>query len=76
MERNIAEKILALQEMARQDERYRELLAQYQFLDAGLLCALEEMTPVHRDVVMDYVGCIHAISLRLLELSCASDEKS
>ena len=76
MKHEIADKILALQEAAMGDAGYRELLAEYRLLDRGLLDVLPSMTPAQRQAVMDYVGCAYEISRRLLELSCASVEKS
>lgn len=76
MDRNTVRRIFALQDMAMEDERYRQLLAEYRLLDKGLLDVFAAVTPAQRDAVMDYVGCVHAINLRLLELACVSDEKS
>lgn len=76
MEREHVEKLLAVQDAAMKDDYYLSLLAEYRVLDKRFLGALEEMAPVHRDIVMDYMGCVHAIHQRMLELSCALGEKS
>lgn len=69
-------KYLTLQEQARGDEYYLSLLEEYRVLDQKLVAALEEMAPAHRDIVMDYLGCVFALQQRMLELSIASCEKS
>lgn len=76
MKRKIVEQMLAVQDMAMKDEYYLSLLAEYRALDKQFLGTLEEMALVHRDIVMDYLGCVHAIHQRMLELSCAFGEKS
>ena len=76
MKKEVVEKIFAVQDAAIKDEYYLSLLSEYRALDKQFLGTLEEMAPVHRDIVMDYMGCVHAIHQRMLELSCALGEKS
>jgi hypothetical protein len=69
------EKYLALQGRAMEDEYYLSLVEEYRFLDKKLLSALEEMAPIHRDAVMDYLGAVHAANARMVELALVSGEK-
>lgn len=75
MDRVLVKRILALHDVAKGDERYLALLGEYRILDKRLLKAMEEMEPVHRDVVMDYLGAVHAINERMVELALALDKK-
>ena len=76
MEREIAERIFAVQGMAKDDPFYKKLLAEHQILNDRFLEILPTLSDVQRDAVMDYLGLAFAMNLRLLELSCASWEKS
>jgi hypothetical protein len=71
----LAKRMLALQEAAKADEEYWELLAEYRILDGQLVNALEEMSADHRDAVMDYLGAVHAINRRMVELALTLNEK-
>lgn len=75
MKQQYAEKLLALQKLAMQDEYYLSLLAEYRAMDRRFVQALEEMLPRHRDIVMDYMGAFHAANARMLEIALRSDEK-
>ena len=75
MDRVLVKRILALQDDAMRDERYLGLLNEYRIFDKRLLKALEEMAPGHRDVVMDYLGAVHTINERMVELALTLDEK-
>ena len=76
MQKDFTTKYLDLYDRAGKDECYRTIMEEVRSADAGLLRALEEMAPVHRDAVMDYLGAVHAANARLLELSLLADEKS
>ena len=76
MERKTVERLLAVQDMAGSDPQYGKLLPEYRRLDKALLAALPDMTPAQREIVMDYVGCVHEMNRRLLELSCTYHKKS
>ena len=71
----LVKKMLALQDTAMADAAYLALLGEYRILDKRLLKAMEEMEPVHRDAVMDYLGAVHAINERMVELALTLDEK-
>lgn len=75
MKPKTVEKMLMMQEKALKDERYLTLLGEYRILDKRLLKLMEEMEPEHRDMVMDYLGAVHAINERMLELALTLDEK-
>lgn len=68
-------KYLALQERAMEDEDYLSLLEEYREADGPMLRALEEMAPAHREIVMDYMGAVHAAHARMLELALSLGEK-
>lgn len=76
MKQQYAKKLLTLQELAKRDGYYLSLLAEYRAMDKAFLRALEEMAPAHRETIMDYMGAVHAINARLLELSLSSSKKS
>lgn len=76
MKHEYVQKMLALQDLAKEDEYYLSLLEEYRALDQKLVAALEKMAPAHRDVVVDYLGCVFALQQRMLELSITSCEKS
>ena len=71
----LTERMLALQDVAKGDERYLALLDEYRILDKRLLEVLEEMASEHRDAVMDYLGSVHAINERMVELALTLGEK-
>ena len=75
MDKELVKKMLALQDRAKTDAAYLALLNEYRILDKRLLKVLEEMAPVHRDAVMDYLGSVHAINERMVELALTLDEK-
>jgi hypothetical protein len=71
----LTKRILALQDVAKADKDYLKLLAEYRVLDGQLVKALEEMAPHHRDAVMDYLGTVHAINEKMVELALVLGEK-
>ena len=75
MDRVLVKRILALQDVAKGDERYLALLDEYRILDKRRLEVLEEMASEHRDAVMDYLGSVHAINERMVELALTLGEK-
>ena len=76
MEKKIAEKILVVQDMALEDARYKELLCEHESINRRFVEILPTLSKEQQDVVMDYVGLAFAMHLRLLELSCTSEEKT
>ena len=75
MDRVLVKRILALQDVAKGDERYLALLDEYRILDKRLLEVLEKMASEHRDAVKDYLGSVHAINERMVELALTLGEK-
>lgn len=71
----LTKRVLALQDAAKADAGYLALVDEYRILDKRLLSALEEMTPDHRDAVMDYLGSVHTINEKMVELALTLDEK-
>ena len=76
MDKDFAEKYLALCEAAMEDEPYRALLEELREADARLPQALKERAPRHREAVEDYLGIVHEANRRLLMFALRSDEKS
>ena len=76
MDKDFADKYLALCEVAGEDEEYRALLEELRMADARLLQALKEMAPRHREAGEDYMGIVHEANRRLLVFALRSDEKS
>ena len=76
MDKDFADKYLALCQAAEEDAQYRALLVELRAADARLLQALKEMAPRHRDAVEDYLGIVHEANRRLLVFALRSDEKS
>ena len=76
MEKDFAEKYLALCEAAMEDEPYRALLEELRGADARLQQALKEMAPRHREAVEDYLGIVQEGNRRLLVFALRSGEKS
>ena len=75
MDRELVKKLMAVQDAAKVDRRYQELLAEYPLLDRKVLAAMEEMAPKHRETVMDYLGLIHAINLQTVMIALTLHEK-
>ena len=71
----LTKRVLALQDAAKADAGYLALMDEYRILDKRLLSALEEMAPDHRDAVMDYLGSVHTINEKMVELALTLDEK-
>ena len=76
MDKEYITKYLAVYDRAGEDEYYLSLQEELAAANPRMLRALEEMAPAHRDAVMDYLGAVHAINARLLELSLCIAEKS
>lgn len=76
MDKDFADKYLALCQVAEEDAEYRALLVELRAADARLLQVLKEMAPRHRDAVEDYLGIVHEANRRLLVFALRSDEKS
>lgn len=76
MNKEYITKYLAVYDRAEEDPVYLSLLKELRAADSRLLDAFAKMAPAHRDTVMDYLGAVHAINARLLELSLCIAEKS
>ena len=76
MDKEYITKYLAVYDRAREDEYYLSLQEELDAVNPRMLRALEEMAPVHRDAVLDYLGAVFAANDRLLELSLAAVKKS
>lgn len=76
MDKEYITKYLAVYDRAREDEYYLSLQEELDAVNPRMLRALEEMAPVHRDAVLDYLGAVFAANARLLELSLAAVKKS
>ena len=74
--KELAERLLALCDTAMTDAQYCSLLAEYRGMEPQLLEALEKMAPEHRGIVVDFLGVVHAINGRMLDLALTMDEKS
>lgn len=70
MDQEVGRRMLAVEELAFRDERYRQLLGEYRVLDAQLLRALDTMTKEQRDVVMDYLGLLGEMFRRMPAIAC------
>lgn len=69
MDRETVMKILDIQQAAREDPAYQELLAEYEPIHQRFLETLRTMDPAVREVLMDYLGVTVAMHLRLLEMA-------
>ena len=76
MKKETIERYLAVYDRAKEDPNYLSLLEELRAADSRLLDAFEKMAPEHRDTVMDYLGVVHAINARMLELALLPAEKS
>lgn len=70
MDQEVGRRMLKVEELAFQDERYQQLLEEYRVLDARLLRALDTMAQEQRDVVMDYLGLLGEMFRRMLSIAC------
>lgn len=70
MNPEVVKQILAIQETALYDERYNALLDEHEILNQRFLAALPTMSQEQQDAVMDYLGLVFAMHLRLLEIAC------
>lgn len=62
-------KILDIQQAAREDPAYQELLAEYEPIHRRFLQLLEDTDPQTREILMDYLGITGAMHLRLMALA-------
>ena len=76
MNKELIIEYLAVYDRAREDEYYLSLQEELAAANPRMLRALEEMAPVHRDAVLDYLGVVFAANAKLLELSLLVAEKS
>ena len=74
MNPEIAQRIVAVQEAAGQDEQYRTLLEEYRTLDRQFLEILPTLTKAQCDTVTDYIGLIAQMHRRMLEIACSADK--
>ena len=75
MDAELVKKMLIVQDIAMKDVYYLSLLEEYRMRDKQFLTTLKEMAPEHRDAIMDYLGAVHAIHERMVELALTLDEK-
>lgn len=73
MKQETLHKILDVQDAAREDEIYRQLLAEYEPISQRFVRALQEMAPEHRAALEDFFGITAAMHLRLLEMAVEID---
>lgn len=69
MNQETGKKLIEIQNMAREDGFYKELLAEYGPISQRFAEVLREMSPDHRTALEDYFGITGAMHLRLLELA-------
>ena len=70
MEQIVTERFITVNERARQDSDYQQLLAEYRVRERQLMEALETMNENQRDAVLDYLGLAGEMHRKLLELAC------
>ena len=76
MDEEFITKYLDLYDRAGEDPYYHSLMEELAAANPRILRALEEMAPVHRDAVLNYLGVVFAANAKLLELSLLVAEKS
>lgn len=76
MDEEFITKYLDLYDRAGEDPYYHSLMEELAAANPRMLRALEEMAPVHRDAVLNYLGVVFAANAKLLELSLLVAEKS
>ena len=59
---------LALQDKAKQDPVFGQLMSEYRMRDAALLKILPALTEEQRDAIVNYIGVFISAHCRLLEL--------
>ena len=67
---------LALQEKAKRDPVFGQLMSEYRMRDAALLKILPALTEEQRDVIMNYIGVFISAYFRLLELQNGSQSST
>ena len=63
-------RIIALQEMLLQDERYCQLHEEYMQCNSRFAQLLQELTKNQRAAAEDYLGVCAEMHLRMLEVAC------
>lgn len=69
MDEKAARRILDLQDAIQADMEYRHLMQEHDILNSRLLSQLETMNPEQRDAVMDYIGLLIEIGMKMLVFS-------
>ena len=63
-------RILDLQELAREDAEYRELYEEYRILNEELIHLLSDLPTEQQSTILDFLGVTAAMHLRMLALAC------
>lgn len=72
MEKHVIDHIWAVQEKLAADPQYAQLLREYRIRNSELLIHLETMTVSQQDAVMDFLGVLIEIQMKILELLAGS----
>ena len=70
MDKNIADRILALQERAKSDPEYQQLCREAPAVEAALLGLLQTLSPEQQDTLLDYIGFYWELYRAMLRIAC------
>ena len=70
MDKNIADRILALQARAKFDPEYQQLCREAPAAEATLLGLLQTLSPEQQDTLLDYIGFYWALYRAMLRIAC------
>lgn len=73
MDKYLFDRIWEAQEKLAADPQYTSLLEEYKARDEVLLAQLDTMTMPQRDAVMDYLGVLMELGLKMLICSLGDD---
>ena len=69
----VVKRILVTQDVAREDERYMGLLAEYRCLGKRYAQILPTLQEEQREVVVGLLGLVFEMHLRMLEIACSME---
>lgn len=74
MRNDVEEIIIRIQKFAREDEQYREMMAEHERLKDRMNRVMAGLSPADRAVIEDYLGLIAMMGTRMLMIVCEKME--
>ena len=67
---------LHILDLAQTDSEYATLVSQYRQMNDSILDLFSRLPDADASLIMDYVGLIGAMGLRVLEIACSNTQNS